>query len=93
MKKDSVLQRGFTPRPGAKERVWQQIQAAQTARPAYGRKLAWAGACAVVLLAAWGLFHTPQQPSVQLAKASVYELGNKATPRGLEFSENYVPFE
>ncbi len=95
MKKDSLIRTGFTPAQGAQARVWEKLQ--QTIHsPVRELKFRWSLATFLVLLMAVALgiyIHSPQK-NPQLAKAqSIFQLGNAATPRGLEFLPDYVPFE
>lgn len=96
MKKDSMIRMGFTPSPGAKERIWQQVQA-QTQPTHTFHTVRWvtAAACVLVALAIVGIYTRPAAPDYpSLTRGSgMLELGNVSTPRGLELLDDYVPYQ
>lgn len=96
MKKDSIIRTGFTPLPGAKDRIWQQVQAqTQPTHTFHTARWVTAAVCSLVTLAVIGIYTRPTSPNyTSMTKArGVLELGNASSPRGLEFSASYVPFE
>ena len=96
MKKDSIIRTGFTPLPGAKDRIWQQVKAqTQPTHAFHTTRWVTAAACVLVTLAVIGIYTRPSTPNYpSMARVNgVLELGNASTPRGLELLDDYVPYQ
>lgn len=96
MKKDSILHAGFSPLPGAKERIWQRVQ--QGSKPplhsSYTVRWITGAVCALGLFMAIGLCTRPTPHPTQLAKLNMQlPLESKTTPRGFELLDNYIPYQ
>ncbi len=96
---EKQLQTGFTPLPGAQERVWNKLSCA--AQHTGTRRISprWAVAAACFLLAAvWTTIHSFRPEYQPMTAKTVWAADNEnqrfgeAGPRGLEYHANYVPF-